>query len=210
MTWGLKTTIFASMALAGTLNLAHAAAAYNQSTRDAFVPSWEQNASPSPKPAAKVTPVASLVGDTAPVQPAAPAADPVADAQARLAATKLKPEFAANYLAVQAATGTPWQLLAAVHKIETNQSGDTTRSSSAGATGPMQFMPATFAHYAKDGDGDGVTNIHDFDDALLSAGNYLRAGGADKGQYSTALYHYNHSYAYVTNVMIIARSLGLK
>jgi membrane-bound lytic murein transglycosylase B len=133
----------------------------------------------------------------------------VAAAQAKLTAAHLKPEFAASYLSVQAKTGTPWQLLAAVHKIETGQSGDSAIRSYAGAQGPMQFMPATFAHYAMDGDANGTTTITDFDDALLSAGNYLRAGGADKGRYSAALYNYNHSYAYVNNVMAIARRLGL-
>jgi membrane-bound lytic murein transglycosylase B len=73
----------------------------------------------------------------------------------------------------------------------------------------MQFMPATFSHYGADGDGDGTRNIHDLDDALLSAGRYLAANGAAKGQYQNALYHYNHSYAYVNQTLGIARKLGL-
>jgi len=136
-------------------------------------------------------------------------AAPVAAAQAKLSAAGLKPAFAANYLAVQAQTGTPWQLLAAVHRIETGQSGDTTRSSYAGATGPMQFMPATFNHYALDGDGNGTKDIHDLDDALLTAGRYLAAGGAARGNYQTALFNYNHSNTYVANVLAIAHRLGL-
>lgn len=205
MTSGLKTTIFGSFVLAGLLNAIQFASDYNHSSKEAFSPSWADAATAKPKSA-----TASAAAVTPIITPTpAPALGPVAAAQAKLTAAHLKPEFAASYLSVQAQTGTPWQLLAAVHQIETGQSGDTTRSSYAGAVGPMQFMPATFAHYALDGDGNGTRTITDFDDALLSAGNYLRAGGADKGRYSAALYDYNHSYTYVNNVMAIAHRLGL-
>ena len=92
---------------------------------------------------------------------------------------------------------------------ETGQRGDTTITSYAGAIGPMQFMPATFRAYSLDGDGDGVKSITDLDDAVFSGANYLRAGGADKGRYHTALYNYNHSNVYVGKVLTIARRLGL-
>jgi len=55
----------------------------------------------------------------------------------------------------------------------------------------MQFMPRTFAAYAMDGDGDGAKSITDLEDAMLTAGRYLAAGGADKGKYTAALYNYN-------------------
>jgi membrane-bound lytic murein transglycosylase B len=70
-------------------------------------------------------------------------------------------------------------------------------------------MPATFNHYAVDGNGDGVKDIHNVDDAMYTAGRYLAAGGAARGQYSSALYNYNHSWDYVSHVMSVARSLGL-
>ena len=154
-----------------------------------------------------------VVADTAapqaqPVTPPTPDADAAAIA-VRLASAGLKPDFASLYLAAQTKTGTPWQLLAAVHHVETGQSGTTNRTSYAGATGPMQFMPLTFAHYALDGDGDGITDIDNVDDAVFTAGNYLRAGGADRGDYTTALFNYNHSYSYVDHVLAIARTLGL-
>jgi membrane-bound lytic murein transglycosylase B len=139
----------------------------------------------------------------------APAADPVAAAADRLSRVGLKPDNAALYLRAQAATGTPWELLAAVHKVETGQRGSTTVTSSAGAQGPMQFMPVTFRAYAMDGDGDGAKTITDLDDAVMSAGRYLAAGGADKGRYSAALYNYNHSHAYVSSVLGITHKLGL-
>jgi|GEM_PF-1563705 len=141
--------------------------------------------------------------------PAAPSADPAAAAAAKLAVAGLVPSYAALYLDVQAKTGTPWQLLAAVHKIETGQRGTTSVTSYAGAQGPMQFMPRTFAAYAMDGDGDGAKSITDLEDAMLTAGRYLAAGGADKGKYTAALYNYNHSNTYVASVMSVAHKLGL-
>lgn len=197
----LKTTILLSSGLALTLNIWNLVDSALQ-RRDAFAPAWAY--SDTAKPGASPSPA----GKAAAPSPA-PASNPTTAAAARLSAAGLKPEYAALYLSVQARTGTPWQLLAAVHKVETGQSGTTSRSSSAGATGPMQFMPATWAHYAADGNDDGATDIHNLDDAMLTAGRYLAAGGANHGQYSTALYHYNHSWSYVSRVSGIAGKLGL-
>jgi membrane-bound lytic murein transglycosylase B len=213
MPLNLKTTVIASSALAGLLNLVQFADSYNQQAKASFAPSWAEAApvhASSSQPAARATTAAvTAPAPVAPAPAAAVAADPIAAASAKLSAAGLKPEFAANYLSVQAQTGTPWQLLAAVHRVETGQSGDTARRSYAGATGPMQFMPTTFAHYALDGDANGTRDITDLDDALLTAGNYLRAGGAAHGNYQTALFNYNHSNTYVANVLGIAHRLGL-
>ncbi|HVQ43412.1 MAG TPA: lytic transglycosylase domain-containing protein [Candidatus Saccharimonadia bacterium] len=209
MTFGLKTTIIASTALAGALNLMQFAVSYNQHAKAAFVPNWaEAAASPTPKPAVAASTVAATPAPATAAAPA-PAADPAVTATAKLASAGLRTEFAADYLSVQAKTGTPWPILAAVHSVETGQSGNTNRRSSAGATGPMQFMPATFAHYALDGDGNGAKDITGLSDSLLTAGRYLAAGGADKGRYSAALYNYNHSNAYVSKVLGIAHRLGI-
>lgn len=227
MTFGLKTTLLTSCALAASLNCIQFVGSYNQHAQASFNPGSIEAASgqattaagsatkavittpvPSPAPLIMAAPTSSSTPvEAAPVFDAAQS--PAIAAQAKLSAAGLKPNFAANYLEVQAKTGTPWQLLAAVHRIESGQSGDTSIRSSAGALGPMQFMPATFAHYAQDGDGNGTKQITDFDDALLTAGRYLAAGGADKGKYTTALYNYNHSNSYVNNVLTIAKRLGL-
>ena len=210
MTPGLRNTLVGSFALAGLLNVIQMTADFSRDSKAAFSPAWAQ------------APVTAATGDaakstTAPaptiaaVAPAAApaAADPVTPIQARLAGAGLKPDHAALYLAAEQKTGTPWQLIAAVHKIETGQRGDTAITSYAGAKGPMQFMPATFRAYSLDGDGDGTKSITDVDDAVFSGANYLRASGADRGRYTAALYNYNHSNAYVGNVMSIARRLGL-
>lgn len=212
MTSGLKITLLASCALAVLLNCLQFAVGFSQHAQASFNPGWTEAGNGhttvsalATSNAVAVTPVPS----TAPLAIPDPGAARTATAQTQLIAAGLKPNFAASYLAVQAKTSTPWQLLAAVHHIETNQSGNTAIRSSAGALGPMQFMPATFAHYAQDGNSDGTKQITNFEDALLTAGRYLAAGGADKGKYANALYNYNHSYSYVNTVLAIATRLGL-
>ena len=91
--------------------------------------------------------------------------------------------------------GVPWQYLAAIHLVETRM-GRIRGLSTAGAQGPMQFMPATWAMYGK---GD----IEDNHDAILGAARYLRAAGAPDDM-QRALYAYNHSQAYVNALVLYA------
>lgn len=99
------------------------------------------------------------------------------------------------YKEAEAATGVPWQILAAVHLVESKMSR-LRSNSTAGAQGPMQFLPATWASY---GHGD-IDNDHD---AILGAADYLRAMGAP-GDVAGALYHYNPSQHYVQAVLTYA------
>ena len=82
-----------------------------------------------------------------------------------------------------------WELLAAVMFME-SKFGRVRSASSAGAQGPMQFLPSTWGAYGLGGD------IHDAHDAILGAANYLHASGAPSHE-RNALYAYNHSWAYV-------------
>ncbi|MGH7316473.1 MAG: lytic transglycosylase domain-containing protein, partial [Candidatus Rokuibacteriota bacterium] len=70
--------------------------------------------------------------------------------------------------AAESCEGLEWTVLAALHKTETGFGRGPVRSS-AGAQGPMQFMPATFASYGVDGDGNGLAQVNDLEDALFSA-----------------------------------------
>ena len=54
--------------------------------------------------------------------------------------------------------------------------GDTTFDR---AVGPMQFLPGTWARYGADGNGDGVRDPNQLDDAALAAARYLCADGRD-------------------------------
>ena len=92
------------------------------------------------------------------------------------------------YKEAEAQFGVPWYYLAAIHLVETRM-GRIRGLSSAGAQGPMQFMPATWAAYGR---GD-VNNTHD---AILGAARYLVASGAP-GNMPKALFAYNRAQAYV-------------
>jgi transglycosylase-like protein with SLT domain len=75
-----------------------------------------------------------------------------------------------------ACPGLAWTILAGVGFTESHHGTDA-RASSAGAMGPMQIMPATFAAYGEDADGDGLS-ILDPEDAVRSARKQLCANGA--------------------------------
>ncbi|MFA6423466.1 MAG: lytic transglycosylase domain-containing protein [Patescibacteria group bacterium] len=117
-------------------------------------------------------------------------------------------EFKSIYMDAGNKYSVPWQILEAVHQVETGKSGSTGKSSYAGATGPMQFLPSTWRHYGVDGNSDGTSDITDVTDAIHGAANYLAAGGAASGNVPQALFNYNHSSAYVNKVLGIAREIG--
>jgi peptidoglycan hydrolase CwlO-like protein len=98
--------------------------------------------------------------------------------------------------------GADWYILAAVGKVESDH-GENMGPSSAGAMGPMQFLPSTWEASGVDGDGDGVANIMDPEDAIPAAAGYLEDGGAPHDWYR-ALYSYNHADWYVKKVLAVA------
>ncbi len=100
--------------------------------------------------------------------------------------------------------GPDWYILAAVGKVESNH-GQNPGTSYAGAMGPMQFMPSTWETSGVDGNGDGVANVMDPEDAIPAAARYLKAGGAPQDWYR-ALYSYNHADWYVKKVLAVAEA----
>jgi soluble lytic murein transglycosylase-like protein len=115
-------------------------------------------------------------------------------------------EYLALYkAAAPTCPGLSWTVLAAIGQVESGH-GRSTGSSSAGATGPMQFMPGTFAAYAVDGDHDGSASISDPADAIYTAAHYLCANGAahGPGALAGAILHYNHAVWYEQMVMKLA------
>ena len=117
--------------------------------------------------------------------------------------------FRGLYQRAGAAYNVPWQLIEAVHYVETGASDSTNESSYAGATGPMQFMPGTWRAYGVDANGDGVAQITNVEDAVFGAANLLAQGGAAEGDYQSALFNYNHAQWYVDKVLGIARDAGM-
>lgn len=91
--------------------------------------------------------------------------------------------------------GIDWTYLAAIHLVETKM-GRIRGLSSAGAQGPMQFIPATWAAY---GEGD----VNDPQDAIRAAARYLADHGAPDDM-RDAIWAYNHSDLYVDAVSAYA------
>ncbi|MFC4912735.1 lytic transglycosylase domain-containing protein [Actinomadura gamaensis] len=103
--------------------------------------------------------------------------------------------------------GLSWTVLAAIGQVESDHGRNPGRSS-AGALGPMQFLPSTWATYGVDGDGDGKADIMNPYDAIPGAAKYLCANGAGKGGASLyrAIFAYNHADWYVQKVLGLARA----
>ncbi|ROO89269.1 transglycosylase protein with SLT domain [Actinocorallia herbida] len=110
--------------------------------------------------------------------------------------------------AATACPGLSWTVLAAIGQVESDH-GTNVGPSSAGALGPMQFMPATWQSYGTDGDGDGKADIMSPFDAIPAAAGYLCAAGAQKDLYK-AVFAYNHADWYVQEVLALADAYARK
>jgi transglycosylase-like protein with SLT domain len=108
--------------------------------------------------------------------------------------------------AAQYCPGLSWTVLAAIGQIE-SADGQNEGPSSAGALGPMQFLPSTWQTWGTDGFGDtGAPNIMNPYDAVPSAARLLCADGAASGGQAlrTAIFDYNHAGWYVDEVLTLA------
>ena len=108
-------------------------------------------------------------------------------------------ELQRYYQEAEAAFGLPWAYLAAVHLVETRM-GRIRGTSTAGAQGPMQFLPSTWARWGAGGD------INDPHDAIMAAARYLQSSGGPQDMHR-ALYAYNHSEHYVRAVTLYAQQI---
>jgi hypothetical protein len=101
--------------------------------------------------------------------------------------------------------GLPWTVLAAIGQIESGD-GANDGPSSAGAEGPMQFIPSTWAEWGIDGFGPpGAPDIMNPLDAVPSAARLLCAsGGGNSATLRGAIFSYNHAAWYVDEVLALA------
>ncbi len=127
-----------------------------------------------------------------------------------LALNDIPPAYLSLYMgAAQTCPGLPWGVLAGIGEVESDHGQSTapgvhSGANFAGAEGPMQFEPATFAQYATDGDHDGQLSPYDPADAIYTAATMLCANGAASGTQAgirQAVFAYNHSQAYVRDVL---------
>ena len=147
---------------------------------------------------------ASLLG----VGGGAPAASSAAMAQIPSAMLALYQEAATT------CSGLPWTILAAIGTIESDNGlsdlpGVHSGANAAGAEGPMQFEPATFAAYDEPIPPGGAEPPSPYDptDAVYAAARLLCADGAAGGaDLSGAVYAYNHSGRYVAEVLALAQT----
>jgi Transglycosylase SLT domain len=131
----------------------------------------------------------------------------------QLPATPLRPgQLPSTYLALfkasaaQYCAGLSWTVLAAIGQIESGD-GANVGPSSAGALGPMQFLPSTWAAWGISGFGrTGAPDVMNPYDAVPSAARMLCADGAAAGGRSlyNAIFAYNHADWYVNEVLALA------
>jgi hypothetical protein len=131
-------------------------------------------------------------------------------AMGTVAALSIPAEYEQAYRAAAATCpGLDWTLLAGVGQVESGH-GRNDGPSSAGAVGPMQFMPSTFAAYAVDGDHNGILDAWNPQDAIFTAAHYLCVAGAEGGSAAgihAALLTYNHAEWYVDLVLAAQQAI---
>ena len=135
--------------------------------------------------------------------PAAPAAPAPAASSGQLPTTYLQ-LFQAS--AARYCPGLSWTVLAAIGQIE-SADGTNVGPSTAGALGPMQFLPSTWAVWGIDAFGQtGPPDIMNPYDAVPSAARMLCADGAASGGsgLAAAIFAYNHATWYVNEVLALA------
>ncbi len=131
------------------------------------------------------------------------------------AADDIPPVMLALYRqAAASCPGLSYAVLAAIGTVESSNGTSTapgvqSGANGAGAEGPMQFLPATFAEYAMPVPPGGARPPSPYDptDAVYAAARLLcaaGAGSADASGLARAVFAYNHSAAYVDEVLALA------
>jgi cell wall-associated NlpC family hydrolase len=112
--------------------------------------------------------------------------------------------------------GLPWTVLAAIGTVESGNGtsslpGVHSGANAAGAEGPMQFEPATFAAYDEPVPSGGADPPSPYDptDSVYAAARLLCADGASGGaDVPAAVFAYDHDASYVAKVLSLAQGFG--
>ncbi len=108
------------------------------------------------------------------------------------------------YQACGSEYGVPWEVLAAINRIETGF-GTNVGTSTAGAYGWMQFIHSSWVEWGVDANGDKLKDPFNPVDAICAAGNYLDDFGYSENPYD-AIFAYNHADWYVQDILENARA----
>lgn len=103
--------------------------------------------------------------------------------------------------------GDGWAWLASINAQETDFGRDLS-TSSAGATGWMQFLASTWAQFGVDANGDGSADPADPSDAIYAAARYLRALGAPQDWHRAVVRYGGGAEFYFEQVQARARRYG--
>lgn len=137
----------------------------------------------------------------------------VENVMANLSADSTKRDSIRGVVQAKANKKVRWAMeqLQAMHLMHSQGRVDVTslRGSWAGAFGLSQFLPASYVKWARDGNGDGRTDLFDVDDAIHSVANYLKENGwgPTTKERRAAVFHYNNSDPYVDAVLTLADKL---
>lgn len=140
-------------------------------------------------------------GATAGVASASPLPKPAA-------VTEIPAEYLTLYQQAALAYGLPWQLLAGIGRVESDHGRNPAafRPNEAGAEGPMQFIPSSWARY-RWASGSLNPDINNPRDAIFAAAAYLKVAGAPTN-IRNAIFAYNHAWWYVDMVLRQMRAYG--
>ena len=126
------------------------------------------------------------------------------------AVSDIPSEYLVLYQQAALAYNLPWQLLAAIGKVESDhgRNPNAYHPNEAGAQGPMQFIPSSWARY-RWASGNPSSDINNPRDAIFAAAAYLRVAGAP-GDLPRAIFAYNHAGWYVDMVLRQMRAYGYR
>jgi soluble lytic murein transglycosylase-like protein len=131
----------------------------------------------------------------------------ISSPMAKVAPRLLPRDYDSYVRAASVCPGLDPLVLVAIHDVESGRDAQG-ETSGAGAVGPMQFLPETWAHYGIDANHDGVADPMNLTDALMGATQLLCANGVTAdATHESAIWNYNHSRRYVNAVLARAAEL---